>query len=705
MLNLPNVKSFERFYPQNAGVKNLLIFLLVIFIAGAGTSFIFSQKTKVSEEIKKTLSPKEKPSSILGLPHTLVFGVWGENNSLIKAYDMSKDKEYLLATLPKNIKKVTVLSSNELLYINNTDEKDHGKEIVVYSLSSKQPRVVITAQGGFGIDDYVVSKNKRYLSDWEVSFLGGSNALRGGRSQVYSIDISNPQAKNLIYDELANTPVHYPLGITDLGDIYLDTFLPNSGAGWAYGMSVSNFNGSSKQNLANMQNGTYATQPDLSPDEKFLVFAGYDQNLGRGDEEKDDFRQAILTPNTIELLDVNTKNRIKLPNIPNTNIYNAAFWDKEKNILIFSLFSKNKNANGWYAYDFVSYKTQKIELKGSEKKNYSFVSFLKDNKILAAQQDSSPSTLGNLGGGYSPLVRQFLVSDGSSFAPITPADNFMQFIDLAPPSFFQEMFVEDTSGKRSLQLETFSFKPSLAPKRLAQQSQKKYVNPLGTSTTCKNAATARCLTQNPNLKRESPELDACVADLLETWDPWKDPCPSSPLYFYGQSGTKVHVNIKTPVLFSNIENLAQNYDVVLLENGKIQINNKIYKNIDFDYVSAKEITRPAFGNAVSKEDFPKIISYYAKSLGLNQKETDDLIKKTKDVLDSPFVLVSFFDEKTSKEILPISFTPNPDTYQNVVFYFKKLNSLPKTPPKEPVFPKIQERGKVSFVEVSFILDE
>ena len=99
------------------------------------------------------------------------------------------------------------------------------------------------------------------------------------------------------------------------------------------------------------------------------------------------------------------------------------------------------------------------------------------------------------------------------------------------------------------------------------------------------------------------------------------------------------------------------------------------------------------------------INFYAKNLGLNNKETADLIKFTKNKIDSPFVFVSFFDQQKSEQILPIDFSPRPKSYLNIVFYFKKLYQSPNYTPILPTFPKAFERDKnFTAVEISEIVD-
>ena len=74
-----------------------------------------------------------------------------------------------------------------------------------------------------------------------------------------------------------------------------------------------------------------------------------------------------------------------------------------------------------------------------------------------------------------------------------------------------------------------------------------------------------------------------------------------------------------------------------------------------------------------------------------------------DQFHSPYVFVSFFDDETSKVILPISFDPVPDVYRNIVFYLRPLdNPIASNPPR---FEKIPQRKGFTAIEVSSIIDQ
>ncbi|MCL5438960.1 MAG: hypothetical protein M1268_03150 [Patescibacteria group bacterium] len=108
------------------GFRNFAVIIVILVLLAGAVSYalIGSSKKSTSDNQKITPTPNTTAFSPIS-NNTIVYGNWADNSSLIKAFDLSTGKKYLLATLPINIKKVTVLSPNQLLYINKTDDKDH----------------------------------------------------------------------------------------------------------------------------------------------------------------------------------------------------------------------------------------------------------------------------------------------------------------------------------------------------------------------------------------------------------------------------------------------------------------------------------------------------------------------------------------------------------------------------------------------------
>lgn len=710
----------------SANSTGLIAFVVVVLVLISLGAYIAGRKD-IRENPPTQGKIEDTPKMTTPLaPKTIVYGTWTQSNSQIKSIDLSDGKYQILASLPVNIKKVTVASPDTLIYINQTDDKDHGKEIAVYSLSQNKNTVSVQAASEFGIDDYVVSPNKNYLATWELAFAPGSAMPRGGRSRVYTVNLANPSVKNLIYDEEAtDNPVHYPRAILDNGKVFLDTYLandPNGGAGgaYAYGMSVSNFEGNDKQDLDKVKNGTYGTQPSLSADGTKLAFAGYDGALGPGDAVKNGYRQALLTPNTVDTLDVNTLERTKLANLQNANTYSSVRWDKATGNLLLSIIGKDSNNNGLHKYTLATGTLEKINTK----KGYKFITTLSPEKTLRGTTEDSDSALANLGEGYQPIFRQFILQDSqtSQEVALPLPDPLMQYIGFVPSGYFIDNLssaqgVEDVVGnpaknkffldlyssqnqqKDNLQLYTFLLKSDLAPKRLEQQNGEPPSK--DGKPRCRALAAEQC--KEKGLKPGTKEFDDCEDELKDVYKD-QNACYDSPLYLYGTQGQKVKVNLNTYVY--NTDPIYQNgYDVTLLKDGKMLVNGTQTDSIKYDYTPGiKKITPPLYGTVTTLGQLSNVLNSYANSLGLNQKETQDLISFAQGKVTSPYVFVSFFNQEKSEEILPLSFSPKPDNYLNIVFYFKQYDTNPAYTPVAPVFTNPLNRTGFTAVEISGIVE-
>ncbi len=696
---------------------------------------IDEQNAKLENIKKQTNLPSSKEST-----STIVYGAWTGQQSVIKSVDLLSGKSVSIAALPINIKKVSILSPKQFVYIDQTNAQDHGKQIVRFGIKEKTSEVIIVSDEGYGIDDYVISPNKRYMAVWEIALAPSSQILFGGRSRVYAVDLLNPTSKHLIYNELATSPIHYPRAILNNGRLFTDKFLPNDpngGAGWSYGMGVSDFEGKDKKDLSQMENGTYGTQPSISSNGKFLVFAGYDGTLGDGKAAKDGYRQAILKPNTVELLDTDTLERTKLPNLPNTSTYISADWDNITGNILLTIIPTDPEKTGLYFYDLTSHNTKQINIPGNDQATYSYVSTLSNGKFLIGKADESASSLGNLGDGYAPSLSQLFSFDPSAnTAGEIPIDNiFVQYITTLPQNYFAnvlgftayaaattpipqptfiDLYSDKNATKQNLQLYTFLFKQDLTQTRETQQStpvatptptSAPTIPPRGDAPTrepfkfpetinCWDLAQAQCHTTKRN---------TCVKNArIKLKEQGK--CNQSPLYLYGQAGQQVKVVIQTPVQ-NAIPSYGNGYDVTIQDAGKMEIKGQIYNAITYDYKSnLRRVAAPRTGTISKLSEVSKVLQEYAKKLGLNEKETADLVNSAKQKLASPYILISFYDQATSEQILPLSFYPEPDNYLNVVFYFKELDEKPNYTPIPPVFPALLNRTGLTAVEVSEIVE-
>ena len=660
---------------------------------------------QVANSNSATSKNKEIPS--LRLSYGIVYGVWADNASIIRGIDLTQDRKYELASLPSNIKKVVVLPPTQLIYIDDTDDHDYGSRITSFDLNNKQKKIIYKADEGFGIDDYVISANQKYLAVWEVKLAPNSAILRGGSSRIYSFDITVPNVKHLIYDEVQKEefPIRYPRGITNNGDVFTDMFLPNTATGWGYGMSRSDFLGNKKEDIRLMRNGTYGTQPSFSTDKQIFAFAGYNGVYGPGMDIKNEFKQADLTPNTLEIYDPAKNTREKLLDLGKEGIIKGVSWDRFSGKIAFSTISKDEGKDGAFVFDLDTKKMAKINFSQTSVDS-SLVSFLPSGSLLIGNKDSSDTTIGNLGDSYAFFDTKYSIVDSSGYSySLKSSDSFMQFISIVPSSVFKNKAevlgaTSSQDSRSALQLEAFYFKTELAPKRVSQQTKPR----------CDDLAKEQCLamgftsqyTNDPN-NYEKCFIKQRLYDFHATGADGKLICDSSPLYLYGDNNKKVNVKINTNIFSSNADNSNGNYQIEIL-NGKMKIGQEIYDSLDYNYTPGiKNIFPPSSGEVVSADKIQDSILKFAKNLNLNKKETDDLLNWSKNKVNSPFAFVSFYDQKTSEKILPISFDPVPDTYINIVFYIKPLNKKPSLTIPYPSFNALNRKGFTA-VEISGIVD-
>ncbi len=761
----PTAEPTPQNVPVAAPVSNKPSSKKILFIIGAllvlGLSALFAYfltagtqvKTNVTNTtestgiVQPTLAPQKDTSKTdINNPQAfsklLVYGAWSGQTSLIKAVELSTNTTTVLATLPSSIKKVSVLSAETILYIDQTDKRDHGKQLVIYNIKTKAPQGNIAAAQGYGIDDYVLSPDKKFLAIWEVAFAPNAEILQGGKSRVYAVDLSRPTVKKLLYDETAGptAPVHYPRAILNNGRVFADKFLPNDpkgGAGWAYGLSVVDFDGTNRQDLTSMAAGTYGTQPTLSADGKHLLFSGYDGSKGDGNTLKDGYRLAVLAPNTVEVLDTETFTRAKLPNLDNKNIYSSSAWDISTGKIILTIISPETKTTGVYAYDTNVKQIVKLATPSTENVTYGFLTEVTDNTTIIGTQDTNTSNLGNLGEEYAFPFTQIALLDraSSKVSFVQLQDTFAQYITLLPGNYFKtvlgieakaqapvvppkptfvDLYSTQNETKTNQQLYTFIVKYDLEKTRLKQQSTPLVGLTLVSGVpgmdnddapTCEDLAVQQC-TQQGLSQSDGETYESCVKTNKNQNKTQKTSglCSDSPLYLYGPAGLLVDVQIQTP-LFNAIPAYKNGYQVTLADNGKMKINDKEYTRITYDYTNnAKRVSPPKKGAYVTKDNAGKVVKEYAAKLGLNEKETSDLIAASREKITADYAFISFFDQEMSEQILPIAFSPKPDNYLNVVFYFKNLDVLPNFTPAQPVFPEPVKRTGFTAVEVSEIVE-
>lgn len=683
----------------------------ILILAGLGMA--------AGAAVVTTQPPREVPIEEISTdrfssPNILVYSYWAGDKSEIKSYDLSNGQEKLLATLPLNVKHVNLLSSSEIIYINETDDRDHGSSIVIKTIPDGAETVVVTADSDVRIDDYRVSQNGLYVATWEVALAPDTNQLFNGTSRVYVTNTSTGQ-KNQIYSETANVPVHYPVGVTNDGKVFMDTFLPNDNAGWSYGMSVSDFSGQNIQDITAVANGTYGSQPVMSPDGTMLVFAGYDGSKGSGTEIVSDVRRAILSSNTIDILDVNTLSRRRLAGLSSENYYSRAWWDGITGNVIFSQSSRDSNQTGNFAYSLGTNIAEKINAAPNPKGPQKALAVLSPGISLFGNVTTSESTLGNLGGHYEQVLDGVYIynENNNEIINLDITEGFVQPVSVKPSSFFAGTSISsldvasaDQSGgikgktPEQLQLQTFTIKPTLAPVRNEQQSGGR----------CRDVAAAACNEllgtdftgdQARGGQTGNTEYQACFTEQFSAAK--TAGCANSPLYLYGKKGDSVAVTVGTAITNSNAPySPVTGYRGYLNGTGGIVINNANYDSLDFDYELGSHYEIPTKGFVIVRAELSSRLREYAKELGMNSKEAVDFVNHVLSETKSDKIFISHFSNEVSKKLLPLYFSPEPDSYTNIVFYINDSGVIGNDQPERPVIEQIKRDGYTA-VEISYII--
>lgn len=758
--------------------KKLLVILLtaVLIVVFLGIINIISSTVEKNAEVRKNAT-LNKSKTITNSqtkeksPNSIVYAFRSTSGVSVGLIDLTQQKEKALTELPKNIKHIRIITPSVISYIANTNSWDYGTQIIKNDTTQKKETVLFTISDGFGIDDYRISPNGKYLAIWAVKPLPNASQLVGGESRVYSVDTANNK-QYLLYSETSSTtsPVHYPVGVTNNGEVFTDTFLPNSGVGMAYGMSYSSINGEVKAPIQSLENGTYGTQPEMSKDGRYFVFAGYDGSKGNGTEAAGPYRKVILSTNTLDVLDTATREKIRLLNVAPDSITDAQ-WDSLSGNIIYKRISTRQENTGRYLYDIATKTSKKINV------NKMVGSIALDDKAYVIEGTNTTQTfisrktptntyINNLGADYTLLAEKLYFYDTKT--------NNIKIFPLSVPSYFQILGfakenllgsqfstnrIADLNEKKySLSLQAIVIEPKLGPIREDRQSEfppapqptqtpsnpqptKPTTNPqptqappqTGTGNYCMDEAIAGCNYHftGDSTKPPEPMTAAYGTCLQEAYDSANvcyeclerggqigtsstrastnnlvangtgDACYDSPLYLYGQKGKNVTVRFGTPIYPINASVLPEKgLNAKLLENGDFLVDTKVLSGFEFDYQPAlRIIQKPTQGVIIPGNKLEKTLKSFSQNIGLNEKETMDLVSSTARI-KSPYLFVSFYSDELSKQILPISFTPHPDTYKNIVFYIKKYDTVPSIKPKPPVFEKIIRQGFTA-IEVSF----
>ncbi len=456
--------------PQNPTKKNffskkmllisggviLLIITLVLGILSASLQNKKQEQQTITDTETPQVQEKTIPDKTTGdekkIPnYYFVYGTWTGQTSAIRAFDLRNNKTFQIATLPLNIRKISLLNNETLLYIDQTDDKDNGRRISIYNIKDKSITTSIYAENNNTIYDYFLSLDKKYLVLWEIKkIMDKEDIFDTGKSQIFTVDITNASIKNIVYDEIIkpNVPVHYPRGITNTGTVITDSYLPDASTltpkNFGYGLSMVDLDGTNKKDIDAVPDGTYGIKPVLGGDGKYLLFAGYDGSQDDGKNVVNGRRQAIQTPNTLELLNTQTLRRFPLPNT-DKHIYTRVAWDPVTGNVAAEIQSASVQDTQTIIYTMESQSPAIFSLPQEDDKQYRYISQLPEGKLLMGIPDKRPSSLGNLGNDYEYAYANIAIKDkNDKLTKITIKDHFLQYITVLPKDFFKSELREAT---------------------------------------------------------------------------------------------------------------------------------------------------------------------------------------------------------------------------------------------------------------------
>jgi len=330
---------------------------------------------------------------------------------------------------------------------------------------------------------------------------------------------------------------------------------------------------------------------------------------------------------------------------------------------------------GAYIYDLPS--TQVNQVLSAQDQSAVEILGLDNNNLLWGQATES---MGNLGGKYQSIFDGFFVTnltDKTTIPLITgPALQFVDYLGKIPGGV-SAMNISTSATKEtspvSLKLGTFALKP-VAEVRNPQQNNK--------------TGTPRC--------RDLFGSDRSV------WQ--RSKCSDSPLYLYPEKETLVDIKVNLPakILDAQPTYKENGWQVLAQPNGKLTTNDgEVFDKISYLYSTDSE--SPDYGLIVKREELGQILPAYAEMIGLQGQEVVDFTSFWLESLgDSPYYLVSHFDQNQSKAMMPLEINPKPDVLIQTIMYFQLLEKPIEVKP--PVFENVLERFGFTAVDWSGIIE-
>ncbi len=689
-------------------VKNTLAFLgiallvaIAIFASMTGFQNV-SRERQQKERIEKlysSLPPLNQDSSSI---NTLVTGYKTQEFTMIEAVNDSGKNYTKVAMLPHNIKFVFPLrNAKQLLYIAETDSGDLGARLEVKDIGAGSgskdgaTHVIYTASDGYKIDRLTVSENNDWITWYEIKPPSGSDTYTHTsdlyRSFKASIaDIVNGTSTGLVtWTKLTDqrgepgTAIYLPSIITNNGEVYFDGIVVSD-----YGL-YSGFVNESLETIIEKDN--YNSKPYFY-NQRYLVYTSFNpaNNPKLTGGSSPAAREAVVNTNTVKVLDLSDPARkiITVGDGSDGEQYKhpvVVEGDPASAIIVAVEVYKiqesgvNKGKLGEKEIQLLKYSSSGVEkvriIDVPKDKSYRILAIgALPNGEKTIMIGEETGTLGNLGtgwfvgvSGYQSTLSQILIYNLSRIEKIETirpeTAGYLEFIGELGKSQSSPLGINRNESIVELL-------PSLDAK--GQQLQLATFVPV-----------------EPKRERTNPRAD-CINEWQQIGYQNLEACESCPIYVYSNNSQNIRVKMLTPISESTSSPVSINneWNFVADNLGNLLMpDSSVFNKIDFLFPRGY-IDEPDYGIVLENSEFEEGIKNYAKELGFEGREINDIAN---DILpqvgEAKYLLISHLEKPSVEKLLDFEISPQPQVKINHLFYVKKFNERPSKAYQEPQFIK------------------
>ncbi|OGG27336.1 hypothetical protein A2960_00005 [Candidatus Gottesmanbacteria bacterium RIFCSPLOWO2_01_FULL_39_12b] len=682
-------------------------------------------------------TPQIKPNEVRNPVRVVIYGFKSQNQIEIREVNIDGTNNHPIAYLAANIKDIHPVSDHALLYIAGVDEFDHGSRVEIYDTKTQSVQTVTSASPSFGIDDIIISPDNRYLAIWEVKFVPGQKVMLNGLSSVYLFNLQTSEKIQVILETATSgSVIHYPRLIGYDDKLYLDTWSPNQGRQFFRGMSYVTPNDPTQLiPIPKLAGGKFSSAPLLSPVGNKVVFSGFDASssitvpVTAREYPK---RPELDNPNQIVILNLDDFTTTVYTDKRNTRFYVDPKWSADGTKVLYTRYNPqpstvlNKPAvfEGIYSLDLNTLNETKMANLTDE--NIRPIKFLGTDNLI--YQLRFP-TQGNLGEKYAQVSEGFYKYENGVSQSIATGGNLQYLNNL---TLLPKLGLGSDKNIKSLSAFTLPDAPLVPPQKDKSVTfENLEIDPLAYRAQQQNdpiKATANNSTLNPDASAtpepSSPPTDDGGDDgggsCADNWNCgegyptsacWVDylgsECHDSPLYLYPQKTSNIRIK---PIVSGQIQyewpKLTGNlWQVVAFPDGElISKENISFDKIEYSYTTSL-VRSPEKGLIAKAAQLESVLSSYASKVGLNEREANDFISfwiKELNKVPSPYYFISHYDKETASKIMSFDINPRPDTFIQVVMYFKPLNNPISVSP--PVFNPVPLRSGFVAVDWSGKID-